>query len=132
VLGAAAPDAETHGSQRIEDATVTVIDLDNVRAAGVKPTATRAVDRLSRPGLAAFWIHLDADVLADAIMPAVDYRMPDGLLWEAIAEVLRAAVGSGHAAGVDVTIFNPTLDGDGSIARALANTLVRGLVHDAA
>ena len=89
VLGAVAPDAETHGSQRIEDATVTVIDLDNVRAAGVKPTATRAVDRLSRPGLAAFWIHLDADVLADAIMPAVDYRMPDGLSWEAIAEVLR-------------------------------------------
>jgi arginase len=99
VLGAVAPDAETHGSQRIEDATVTVIDLDNVRAAGVKPAATRAVDRLSRPGLAAFWIHLDADVLADAIMPAVDYRMPDGLSWEAIAEVLRAAVGSGHAAG---------------------------------
>jgi len=26
-----------------------------------------------------FWIHLDADVLDDAIMPAVDYRLEDGL-----------------------------------------------------
>ena len=40
---------------------------------------------------------------------------------------LRAAVQSGRAVGIEVTIFNPTLDGDGTIARALTETLVQGL-----
>jgi len=57
----------------------------------------------------------------------VDYRMPDVLSWDELATVLRAAIGSGGAVGINVTIFNPTLDGDGSIARAFAEALARGL-----
>lgn len=57
-----------------------------------------------------FWLHLDVDVLDDAVMPAVDYRMPGGLgLGEADA-VLRRALDTGLVMGMDVTIYNPTLD----------------------
>jgi arginase len=121
-----AGDAEAHGSQRIEDTTIAMTDLAAVRAAGIDGATAGAVARLARVELDGFWLHLDADVLDDAVMPAVDYRMPGGLSWDELATVLRAGVGAG-AVGIEVTIFNPKLDGDGSIARAFADVLARGL-----
>ncbi len=124
-----AADAEAHGSRRIEDTAIEVIDLAAVREAGVEAAAARAMGRLSAPALGGFWVHLDADVLDDAIMPAVDYRMPDGLSWDELAAILRAAAATGRAVGIDVTIFNPRLDGDGSIAPAVAGALASGLEY---
>jgi arginase len=119
------------------------IDLDGVRASGAAAAARLAVGRLTsgtgtgtgtgtgagtRTGVGAgFWVHLDADVLDDALMPAVDYRQPGGLSWEELETVLRTALAAPEARGLDVTIFNPRLDPDGSIARRLAECLRRGL-----
>jgi Arginase family len=86
-----------------------------------------AIEDLSRPELAGTWVHLDADVLDDAVMPAVDYRMPGGLSWEEVAMILQVAIASGKAIGLNITIFNPKLDSDGSIAAAFVDTLVKGL-----
>ncbi len=122
-----AEEAAEHGSQRIEDTAIEMIDLAAVRGHGATTAANRAIAHLTSPGLAGFWVHLDADVLDDAIMPAVDYRMPDGLSWDELAIVLRTAIATGKVAGLDVTIFNPKLDVDGSIAQAFADTLVAGL-----
>jgi len=119
--------AAQYGSQRVEDTPIRLIDLDAVRAAGAAAAAADAVGHLARPDLEGFWIHLDADVLDDAIMPAVDYRMPGGLSWDEVATVLRASVGSGRAVGINVTIFNPKLDADGAIARTFTQVLAQGL-----
>ena len=70
-------------------------------------------------------MHLDVDVLDDAIMPAVDYRHPGGLSWDEAAQLLQGLLGSPGTRGLDVTIFNPNLDPDGSIARLLADLIVR-------
>ena len=43
------------------------------------------------------------------------------------AEWLHLAVDSGRAVGIEVTIFNPALDRDGSIAPTLVSCLARGL-----
>jgi arginase len=122
-----AADADAHGSRRIEDTAITVVDLASLRAAGAKTGAAQAVERLSAPPLDGFWIHLDADVLDDAIMPAVDYRMPDGLAWDELAVILRASLATGRAVGIDITIFNPRLDPGGVVARAFVDALVEGL-----
>ncbi|TWT03902.1 arginase family protein [Reyranella sp. CPCC 100927] len=119
--------AAEYGSQRVEDTPIRLIDLDAVRARGPAAAAAEAVSDLARADLEGFWIHLDADVLDDAVMPAVDYRMPDGLTWDELATVLRAGVDSGRAVGINITVFNPRLDPDGSIARTLTDVLVRGL-----
>ncbi|MFF5483121.1 arginase family protein [Streptomyces sp. NPDC012935] len=103
------------------------IDLDAVRAAGAAAAARGAVDRLTAGPSAGFWVHLDVDVLDDAIMPAVDYRLPDGLTWLELESVLRTALGDPRAVGLDVTIFNPRLDPGGTIATRLAECLRRGL-----
>jgi len=122
-----AEEAEAAGSRRIEETTITLIDLATVRGDGAERAAAEAVAHLDRPELDGFWIHLDCDVLDDAIMPAVDYRMPDGLRWDELEAVLRVATASGRVRGVEVTIFNPALDPDGSIAAALVASLVAGL-----
>jgi arginase len=62
-------------------------------------------------------------------MPAVDYRIPDGLTWAELESVLRVAFASGKAAGFEVTIFNPRLDPDGQIARDLVECLTGALTH---
>jgi arginase len=61
-------------------------------------------------------------------MPAVDYRIPDGLRWDELVAILRTAVASGKALGIDVTVFNPKLDADGAIARRFVKALGDGLV----
>ena len=119
--------AEAHGSQRIEDTAITVIDFAEVRKCGAGEATRRAIEDLSRPQLLGIWVHLDADVLDDAIMPAVDYRMPGGLSWEELATILQVAIASGRAIGLNITIFNPKLDSDGSIAAAFVDALVKGL-----
>ena len=103
------------------------IDLDGVRKIGVAMAARRAVDWLRADGRAGYCVHLDVDVLDDAVMPAVDYRLPGGLTWMELETVLRTAVSDGQAVGLDVTIFNPHLDPDGRITERLAECLLNGL-----
>jgi arginase len=124
-----AEEAEQAGSQRIEDTAITVFDLATVRRRGAEAVARDALARLVRPDLVGIWIHLDCDVLDDAVMPAVDYRLPDGLRWDELQAVLGAAIATGAVVGIEITIFNPTLDSDGSIARALVACLTAALTR---
>ncbi|MEU6883412.1 arginase family protein [Streptomyces sp. NPDC046712] len=105
------------------------VDLDGVRAVGAAEAARRAVDRLTDGERAGYWVHLDVDVLDDAIMPAVDYRIPGGLSWSELEDVLTTALDHERAVGLDVTIFNPRLDPDGTIAARLTECLRRGLTQ---
>jgi len=119
--------AATEGSQNIRDTPIRPCSLKQVYSRGVAQAALEALARLVRDDLAGFWIHLDADVLNDAVMPAVDYRMPGGLSFSELAEVLGAAIGSGRAVGLTATIFNPGLDPDGRIAYRFASSIAAGL-----
>ena len=74
--------------------------------------------------LEGFWIHVDADCLDDAVMPAVDFRLPGGLVPGELETVLTTALESGHAVGLEITIYNPTLDADGRAGKLLADLLV--------
>ncbi|NUO44065.1 MAG: arginase family protein [Streptomyces sp.] len=102
------------------------LDLDRVRELGAGEAARHAVEALTgEDGGAGYWVHLDVDVLDDAVMPAVDYRLDGGLSWEELETVLRTALSGTGAVGLDVTIFNPRLDPDGSTAARLTETLLR-------
>jgi arginase len=119
--------AAAEGSQPLAPA-IQAMDLWSVRAQGVQRAARQALAHLAgKDGRAGFWVHLDVDVVDDALMPAVDYRLPDGLSWDELTAVLREAVADGRAVGLEVTIFNPTLDPDGRVAHALVDALVAGL-----
>ena len=116
----------SYGSQPLAEG-ILAIDLPTIRRIGIEAAVAGAVDRLTRPALDGVFVHVDADVLDDAIMPAVDYRLSGGLTAAELSRVLRAARDSGRLSGLEVTIYNPALDADGSAGRTLADALVAGL-----
>jgi arginase len=122
-----AEEAEEAGSQRIEDTAAAVIDLATVQDRGIERAVGDALERVVRPELDGFWVHLDCDVLDDAVMPAVDYRLPGGLSWDELETILAAAIATGRAVGLELTIFNPALDTGGVIIRTLVARLGRAL-----
>jgi len=119
--------AAGEGSQPLPP-TLLALELAGVRERGIEPAIRDALAHLEREDAApGYWIHLDVDVLDDAIMPAVDYRLPDGLGWDELSAVLRLAMAGPRAVGLEITIFNPALDPDGRIALDLVDALVAGL-----
>jgi arginase len=94
---------------------------------GVVAAATAAVEHLVRPELDGFFIHVDADCLDDAVMPAVEYRIPDGLTPEELSSTLKIALATGKAVGIEVTVYNPRLDKNGDAGRVLARALADSL-----
>jgi arginase len=123
-----AQEQREYGSQPLPPA-VLALDLSEVRRLGAQGAAQRAVEHLTAADRTTqgFFIHLDADVVSDALMPAVDYRMPDGLSWDELRTVLRTALASGRAVGIEITIYNPALDADGTSGRELTRTLIESL-----
>jgi arginase len=127
-----AGDRERAGCQPLPD-NLHVVDRDQVRRLGAGPAASEAVRYLTREGGPAdgFWIHLDADVFDETIMQAVDDPRPDGLAWNEVVSALSVAVRSGRAVGLQVTIYNPDIDADGSNGRGLAATVREALAASA-
>jgi arginase len=99
-----------------------------VKEFGIASSGSQAVEWLLKNELDGFWIHLDADVLDDSIMPAVDYRLDDGLSLSELSELLKKIIATGRAIGLDITIFNPNLDFDGSIVHKFVSSVVEGLL----
>jgi arginase len=124
-----AEQSASYGSQDVRDTNMHVFDLQFVRKTGTITAATsQALEKLVNDELDGFWIHLDADVLDDLIMPAVDYRLGGGgLSFSELTELLKTLVDSGRAVGMDITIFNPRLDLDGSITQRFVLSLIQGL-----
>lgn len=120
--------AASFGSQDVRNTDIYSFDLTYVKEVGITTAASEAVKKLlQQDELLGFWIHIDADVLDDSIMPAVDYRLNGGLSFCELSELLKIIVASGHTVGMDITIFNPNLDLDGSIAHRFVSSVLEGL-----
>ena len=117
---------QRNGSQDIKTTGVLTVEWEEIRKSGVMTKSSEVIDKLSETGIDGFWIHLDVDVLDDAIMPAVDYRTPGGLSFGDLSKLLTQVLGSKRAVGMDIAIFNPELDQDGSIAEKLVDSIARG------
>jgi arginase len=126
-----AADRDRRNCQPLPDA-MPVIDRDRVRQLGAAAAARDAVAHLTRdhgPD-SGFWIHVDADVLDETFMQAVDDPRPNGLSCDELTVALRTAIASGRAVGLQLAIYNPDFDPDGSNGRALATTIHNALAPE--
>jgi arginase len=64
-------------------------------------------------------------------MQAVDDPRPGGLAWDELVSALSMAVRSGHAVGLQVAIYNPDIDADGTNGRGLAAAIREALAASA-
>ena len=121
-------DAEPYYGQDALRASA-ILDLPHVavRERGTAEVAQATLDRLTRPELGGFWIHVDADVLDPSVIPAVDSPEPNGLSLDELAELLTPLAHHPKAVGLEVTIYDPSLDPDRSSAARLVALLERVL-----
>ncbi|MFE0192080.1 arginase family protein [Streptomyces sp. NPDC059008] len=97
--------------------------VGEIRRRGAAAVAREALAHLQKPPLDGFWIHLDADVLDPSVMPAVDSPDPGGLLTGELAELLGPLAASPRCAGINVTIYDPDRDPEGTGAALLTGLL---------
>jgi arginase len=113
---AIAPENEAFATSRIR-----CWSLSRLREAGLAAALRNVSQTLA--GVPTVWLHMDCDVLDDRVMPAVDYRVPDGLAPDELIPLLRGLRTNLPLAGMTVTIYNPALDPSRAAARMLVEAL---------
>jgi arginase len=103
---------------------IAVWTVGDLRSQGSGEAPATGRERLERSDLDGFWIHLDVDVLDPKIMPAVDSPDPGGLDHDELVTLLGNLLASPQSVGLEVTVFDPDLDPDGTLAGQLTNILV--------
>ncbi|MFM9372274.1 arginase family protein [Streptomyces sp. Da 82-17] len=106
---------------------IPTLSVGELRAWGPAALARAVRQGYEESGLDGYWVHLDADVLDPGVMPAVDAPDPDGLHPDELAAVLGELLSSERCVGLNVTIYDPDLDPDGTAGALLADLLVAAL-----
>ena len=118
-------EGEPYGHDALAHSGILDIAGEAVSAKGPAAVASAALERVTRAGLTGFWIHVDADVLDPLVMPAVDSPEPGGPGMDALTALLAPLVSHPRALGMQLTIYDPILDSDGTCAERLVSLLQR-------
>jgi arginase len=111
----------------IERTTIERITVQWAKARGVTAAGARALRRLTARSLGRAWLHVDLDVLDQALMPAVDSPGSPGFTFDELATLVRDLLRSGRLAGLDVAIYDPDLDPRAVHAPAIVACLASAL-----
>jgi arginase len=103
--------------------------IDAIRQEGVRRAAEKALQRLDAGPTKGFWIHVDADVLDQSLMPAVDSPNPKGLTYEELSAALTVFLASPKAVGLEITVYDPELDPHGVYAQRLSDSIIAAFVR---
>lgn len=102
------------------DPAIHAVTAPEIRDRGAAQVGRDAADRLAqRPA----WLHLDLDVLDEAVLPAVSYPQPLGLDWDDFVRLARSLVAAPNLLGVSIADFNPDRDIEGAHAARVVEAL---------
>jgi arginase len=116
------------GLAEVRERGATTFTASQIGDIGARKTAAAVRQLLRERRLDRFWVHVDVDVLDATVMPAVDTPERDGIGFNDLVELVRVLTAMPQAVGLDVTIFDPDLDPDGTLAAQLADALVSSLM----
>jgi arginase len=117
-------DDRYYATEVFDDGGIERHRADDIRRAGGPATGRAARTYLEATDAKAFWVHLDVDVLHQRYMPAVDSPNPFGITPDELSAILAELLASPECAGLDVAIYDPELDPDGTAANLLTNLLI--------
>jgi len=109
----------------VKDTAIDRIDVFEATAIGVEGVGTRISTMLAAKPDQGFWVHLDVDVLDQAIMPAVDCPGSPGISPEDLVAILQPLVANVRCRGMTVTVFDPDLDPDGQYAAMIVSLMAQ-------
>jgi len=81
--------ADDEHAEEVRGHGIRVVGSREVRDRGARTIASEVVAGMEAAPLDGFWVHVDADVLDSAIMPAVDSPEPDGLSFDDLAALVN-------------------------------------------
>lgn len=102
---------------------ITTVDIQQLLRDGITVTWAKIEKSLTDRDLDRVWLHIDVDVLDQAVMPAVDSPGSPGLDYVQLTELTHLALDSGRVIGAEITIYDPDLDPDRRYARELVAML---------
>lgn len=111
----------------IRKTAINRIIVQDILRDGIPATAERVAVWAFRRDLWRYWLHLDVDVLAETVMPAVDSPGEPGLDFEQLARLVSLLIHHVPVIGVDVTIYDPDKDPDRRYAKAIVACLKEAL-----
>ena len=101
----------------IRNSTATYLSLEMLRKQGIENGVKSFLSQIETKNLDGFWLHIDVDVLNDAVMPCVDSRTPDGLTYSEFNELTSYLFQSEKLSGLEITILDPDLDTSGQYTK---------------
>jgi arginase len=99
-------------------------DVATIRRDGPKATADAALEHVRRAA-DRLWLHIDLDVLDQAVFPATDYLMSGGLDWEELVAMLGPVAAAPDLIGWSISCYNPEKDPSGGDGRAIVAAIER-------
>ncbi|GAA4974139.1 arginase family protein [Yinghuangia aomiensis] len=106
---------------------VTRFTAQEIQRIGIAELGERVARRLAERGLERVWLHVDLDVLDERVLPAVDTPGRPGLDYGRLARLVETLLGTGRVIGLDVSVYDPELDPDGTHAARIADCLATAL-----
>jgi len=101
------------------------IDVFEALTIGPAAVIKRISETLNQVPDQGFWIHLDVDVLDQAVMPAVDSPGSPGIAPDDLVKILTPFVADHRCRGMTVTVFDPDLDPDGRFAAIIVGLMAQ-------
>jgi arginase len=99
------------------------ITAQEAQALGIYKVLSKVENRIASRGIQRAWLHIDADVLDQRYMPAVDSPGTAGFDLEELTTFVGALLESGKVAGMDVAIYDPDLDPTGQYGLDLSKAI---------
>jgi len=106
---------------------IMVLAVQSVLAEGIDAAAKRVISKLAARSLDKVWMHVDLDVLDQAVMSAVDSAGSPGFNYSQLAALISALRESGRIAGATVSIYDPERDPGTRFARPIVECIAAGM-----
>jgi arginase len=111
-----------------------ILDLPDpaLEVGSIPATADAVLARIARAEVDGFWIHVDCDVLNPTVMPATAALEPGGPTADELAPFVMRLAEHPRALGLAITLYDPSIDPDGSSAVLLVDLLAAAVPGPAA
>ena len=106
---------------------ITQFTIQHILAKGITTVARNVIAKLQEKHLDKVWMHVDLDVLDQAVMPAVDSPGTPGFNYAQLADLVSALCASGRIVGINFTIYDPERDNGARYAGPLVRCIAEGV-----
>lgn len=109
--------------------TIRRIDINEALDLGVNEVVSQVLEHFSQQGIGRIWLHVDLDVLDEAVMRAVDSPGSPGFDFSFLSRLIDGLMQRPAFIGMNLTIYDPEEDPTGEYATQIAQSISPALVN---